>query len=695
MAREYNMSEVYVSKKQNNTNRAAQPYTVDSDANEPVRSRSNARHMNDVLQTRVSRRATLRGGLGLAAATVFAGAGLAGCDDDSNNNATPDNNGSGEARLDFESVANSKADQVILPDGYVADVLIPWGTPILAGAAAFDPATNTAADQAGQAGMHHDGMYFFQQSQTPNEGLLTVNHENITRDILFPAGRSEDANGHPTDPDQVKREMAAHGIAVVKLVRGGDGAWSHRMSSFNRRITAMTEVAMSGPAAQSSWLATPYSPGGSRTRGTLNNCGRGYTPWHTYLSGEENFQGYFVSRDDNAELSRYGITAQGWGMFWHTLADSDAVASSDQGLFARFDITATGANATEDWRNEARNFGWVVEVDPYNPASTPKKRTAMGRFRHEGVAPSRARTGQPMAFYMGDDARGEYCYKFVTRDAWDPANPVADMLDRGTLYVARFNDDGTGEWLPLDIEQSNTLANAFASQAEVLVKTRLAADLLDPTPMDRPEWSAVDPATGDIYYTLTNNSERGDPGEEQVNAANPRDNNTYGHIIRQREAGANPAATTFTWDIFVFGAPAAANDNVNISGLTQANQFGSPDGLWFDPRGVLWIQTDNGGNAVAEATNNQMLAVIPASLPDDQLIRPQTQASLKRFLVGPSGCEMTGCDLAADNKTLFANVQHPGGDFPDYSAERPPRSATLAIRRRDDRTIAVSEGSSA
>lgn len=683
-----------MSKNQNNTVIAAQPNAADVKADEPVRSRSNARHMNDVLHARVSRRATLRGGLGLAAATVFAGAGLAGCrDDDAGSDAATGNgdNSASTAQLDFASVTNSKADQVLVPDGYAVDVLIPWGTPILPGTAAFNPATNTAADQASQAGMHHDGMYFFQQPHTPHTGLLAINHENITRDLMFPRGRTEDANGHPTDPDEVKREMAAHGIAVVKLVRSGDGAWSHRISGFNRRITAMTEIAMSGPAAQSALLATPYSPSGSRTRGTLNNCGRGYTPWATYLSGEENFQGYFVTRDTDAELSRYGITAQGWGMFWHTLADSNAVAARDKGLFARFDITATGANAIEDWRNEARNFGWVVEIDPYDPASTPTKRTAMGRFRHEGVAPSRAQTGQPMAFYMGDDARGEYCYKFVTQDAWDPDNPVADMLDRGTLYVARFNDDGTGEWLPLDITQSTTLAHAFASQAEVLVKTRLAADLLDPTPMDRPEWSAVDPASGDIYYTLTNNSDRGDPGEEPINAANPRDNNTYGHIIRQQEAGANPAAATFTWDIFVFGAPAAANDSVNISGLTQANQFGSPDGLWFDPRGVLWIQTDNGGNAVAEATNNQMLAVIPASLPDDKLIRPQTQASLKRFLVGPSGCEMTGCDLSADNTTLFANVQHPSGDFPDYSAGRPPRSATLAIRRRDGQTIAVPE----
>src|SRR5699024_9828108 len=387
---------------------------------------------------------------------------------------------------------------------------------------------------------------------------------------------------------------------------------------------------------------------------TLGNCGRGYTPWRTYLSSEENFQNYFISRDKDEELSRYGITAKGAGMLWHAIADSASVPAEDErDLFARFDLTATGADASADWRNEARNFGWVVEIDPYDPSSTPKNRTAMGRFRHEGCQPSRAQAGEPMAFYMGDDAPGEYCYKFVTADKWNPDKPAADVLDRGTLYVARFNDDGSGEWLALDISQSSALADNFASQAEVLIKTRLAADLLNPTPMDRPEWSAVDPATGDIYYTLANNTDR----KAQVNVANPRASNTYGHIIRQREEDANPAATTFTWDIFVFGAPAAADADTNISGLTKANQFGSPDGLWFDPRGVLWIQTDNSDNAVAEATNNQMLAVIPASLAQDGLIRPETQAHLKRFLVGPTGCEITGIELSADGRTLFANVQ--------------------------------------
>ncbi|MFC3102723.1 PhoX family protein [Salinisphaera aquimarina] len=650
--------------------------------------------MSRLLESRLSRRATLRGGLGLAATTILAGAGLAGCSDDNNDSDDGDHNaGTGTTppassqTLSFDSVPRSLADQVVVPDGYSVDTLLAWGTPIVAGAAAFDPATNTAADQAGQTGMHHDGMYLFQADDSPNQGILVVNHENITRENLLPAGRSVDGDGMPNDPEQIRREMAAHGMSVVQIARDGNGRWAHQMSSFNRRITAMTDIAMSGPVAGSEYLVTPYSPDGTATRGTLNNCGRGFTPWGTYLSGEENIQGYFTTTDTSPALSRYGIDDVGFGFFW--AAVSDDATDEDNGEFARFDVTANGSGATDDWRNEVNNFGWVVEVDPGDPSSTPRKRTAMGRFRHEGVEPSLITEGKQIAFYMGDDARGEYCYKFVTEDAWNAASPAPDMLDRGTLYVARFDDDGTGKWLPLDVSKSATLAGRFASQAELLVNTRIAADLAGATPMDRPEWSAVDPISGDVYYTLTNNSDRGSDGEEAVNAANPRANNTYGHIIRQTEAGNDPAATTFTWDIFVFGAPASADDNINRSGLTTDNEFAGPDGLWFDRRGVLWIQTDNGGNEVADATNDQMLAVIPAALSGDRTITPDNQASLKRFLVGPQGCEMTGSELSADAKTLFANVQHPGGRFPDYTDGVPPRSATLAISRDDGGEIAL------
>ncbi len=668
---------------------------VDEDdikASEPVRSRSDAPSMGSLLQARISRRSTLRGGFGLAALTILAGAGLAGCSDEDDDSNVDSGNAPGDdsaAQLSFASVAGSKADRVVVPEGYVAEALIPWGTPIIAGAAAFDPATNTAADQARQTGMHHDGMYLFQLAEAPDQALLAINHENISREFLFPNGRTVDENGLPTVPDEIRREMAAHGVSVVQLARDGNGRWSHQPSSYNRRITAMTEIAMTGPAAGSELLVTPYSPSGTATRGTLNNCGRGYTPWQTYLTCEESFQGYFIRslEETTPALDRYGIIPTGYGFFWSAVAND---ASVDDGQFARFDLSATGSGPLEDWRNEVNNFGWIVEIDPSDPSSTPKKRTAMGRFRHEGAEPGVITAGRPIAFYMGDDATGEYCYKFVTADNWNAGNPVPDMLDRGTLYVARFNEDGTGDWIALDVAQNEKLAARFSNQAELLVYTRFAADEVGATPMDRPEWSAVDPFTGEIYYTLTNYDGRGTAGKDQTNAANPRETNIYGHIIRQAEDGGDPTATTFTWDIFAFGAPAGeAFEDINISGLTQENQFGGPDGLWFDRRGVLWIQTDNGGNAVAEATNNQMLAVIPASLPDERLIRPETQASLKRFLVGPTGCEITGCELSTDAKTLFANVQHPSGDFPDYSPSLPPRSATLAIRRSDGGEIAL------
>ncbi len=655
------------------------------DLNEPQRSGSNAKSMQSLLQKRLDRRTTLKGGLGLAATTFFAGAGLAGCssDDDDPAKATTPQSPEPPKQLTFASVAGTTADTLTLPEGYTADILIPWGTPTLLVGTKFNPDHPTAAAQLTQAGMHHDGMKVFQQDD-PNSGLLVTNHENITAEVLFPQGITKDAQGLPSDPQQVRLEMAAHGISVTRIHRQAD-KWTHHLSSYNRRITANTPCLLTGPAALSKWLVTPYSLDASEGRGTLNNCGAGSTPWNTYLSGEENFQSYFVSRDNKPEHERYGISTQSWKS-WHAVAAHADAAERD--LFARFDITESAAEPQEDWRNEANQFGWVVEVDPYDPTSLPKKRTALGRFRHEGVAPSPIVPGKRLAFYMGDDARGEYCYKFVTNDVWDPNHPDPDMLDHGTLYVARFNNDGTGQWLPLDINKSPKLAQHFSSQAEVLVKTRLAADLLNPTPMDRPEWSTVDPVTGDIYYTMTNNSDRGQPGEEAVNAANPRPKNEYGHIIRQREHQGDPTATRFHWDIFAFGGPAKGDKKANPCGLTAANQFASPDGIWFDPRGILWIQTDNGGNAVADATNNQMLAVIPANL-DKGYVNAQSQAQLKRFLVGPAGSEITGCDLSKDQRTLFVNVQHPSGGFPDYAPDMPPRSATLAIRRLDKGVIAL------
>lgn len=674
----------------------------------------------DVLKARMSRRDTLRGSLGFAAVSVFAGAGIAGCSDDDDDTSDGSSNGTSN-QLGFESVQNNTADKVVVPEGYEYDTIVSWGTPLLAGAPAFN-VNNTGAEQALQVGDGHDGMYLFPAtldssgvlpfpSPVTDSALMCLNHEYTINDLLHTNGVTRNGSDVRTDVDEVRKEINAHGMSVIELMKTGS-SWDVVNNGRNRRVTAATPTRFSGPAAASSFLQTKYSPDGTQGRGIVNNCGFGWTPWGTYLTCEENIQGYLV--DTSGSISdvkqRYGITANGFGYHWNQLA-GDASEVDDE--FARWDTAGTGATATDDYRNEANQFGYIVEIDPYDPSAAPVKRTAMGRFRHEGAAPGLIREGQQIAFYMGDDARGEYCYKYVTAENWDPAR-VADlrttMLDDGTLYVAKFNDDGSGSWLALDLNDSVTgpllQAAGFTSQAEVCVYSRLAADAVGATTMDRPEWSAVDPNSGEIYFTLTNNNDRGDTGEEPVNGANPRPDNEYGHIIKLREGNDNPAATSFNWEIFVFAGPSGGDpkyQDSNLSGLTLDNQFASPDGLYFDHRGVLWIQTDNGGNKVSGDTNDQMLAVIPANLTKPSgaasVVTPDNQAQIKRFFVGVPDCEVTGVFLTADAKTLFVNLQHPGDDgtpadpkatssFPYDGSDR-PRASTVVVTRTDGGDIAL------
>jgi len=647
---------------------------------------------SDILEARVSRRDTLRGGLGLAATTIFAGAGLSACD--SSSSGSSGGTGGGAASLNFQSVPGSSADAVTVADGYETQVLIPWGTPLNGSMPAFTTdgmgSTNSAADQALQIGANHDGMTYFPLSQSaPSDaGLLVVNHE-YSNSTLFPGGaRTVDSNGAPTVPDEVRKDMNAHGVSVVEIARDANGMVSLvGGSGFNRRITLNTPMRLSGPAAGSEFTVTAYDNSGMTTRGTVNNCGRGFTPWGTYLTCEENIQGYFITTEANPPRSkdRMGMSATGFGYLWRNVAGDP---SEVNGEFARFDTTPSGASAMDDYRNESNCFGWIVEIDPFNPDSNPVKRTAMGRFKHEGCEPGRVVDGQPIAFYMGDDERFDYFYKFVTADAYNADRPNPNMLDNGTLYVARFDEDGTGEWLPLTFGEGPLVSPLFSSQADVLVNARSAADALGATPMDRPEWSTTDPNTGEIYLTLTNNTAR-DPGDE--NAANPRADNSHGHIIRMAEMDDNPAATGFSWDLFVFGSNANADPSFNLSGLTLDNEFGSPDGLWFDRRGVLWIQTDNGAPLDSDS-NDQMLAVIPAELAGDRTVNPDTQASLRRFFVGPAGCEVTGVDMTPDYKTMFVNIQHPGENWPDGGSSV-PRSGTVVVRRTDGGEIGLGSNS--
>jgi secreted PhoX family phosphatase len=495
-----------------------------------------------------------------------------------------------------------------------------------------------------------------------------------------------DAAGNRTVADEVLKEINAHGVAIAEVRKGRTGDWELVRSIYNRRITAATPMEISGPARGYKKLRTKYSPNGTRTRGTINNCAHGYTPWGTYLTCEENWAGYFSNRDPAAERprehTRYGVSS-GFGRYrWETVP-----GTFPGDPYARFNARKLGANETQDYRNEPNGQGWVVEIDPFNPTAAPIKRTAMGRFGHEGAWVAPPKTGEPVVYYMGDDAQNEYIYKFVTRDVYNPAKSSGSMLDNGTLYVARFNENGTGDWIALDINDP-TFADAaaaagvaFENQADVLVNTRLAADVVGPTKMDRPEWGAVHPHTGEVYMTLTNNSGR---SAGTVDAANPRGPNPYGHIIRWREDGNGHGGLTFTWDIFAFGGPLAPDANGQTGSaiardgtalpLTADNIFASPDGLWIDQFGICWIQTDMSGSQLTAGPfgNNAMLAADTET------------GDVRRFFVGPTGCEVTGVVSTPDGKSMFVNIQHPGEPGPStWPTGGRPRSSTVVVTKVD------------
>lgn len=710
-----------------------------------------------VLQARMSRRSMLRGGVGTAATAVFGGLAVAACgggggDDDDNQpgNGQPP----AETLLGFKAVAKSLADTVVVPEGYTASVLYRLGDPIAAGVAAYkNDGTDDNYEQ--RAGDHHDGMEFFGlnaagTARDPNgseRGLLAMNHEATSDEngqVLFmhPAGGSPNSARVAAEVD---KEVAAHGISIVE-VRKADGRFRYvQDSAYNRRFTPLTPVVLAGPARGHALMVTKYSTDGTAARGTLNNCGTGYTPWGTLLSGEENWANYFKrsAEDDTARagdksivaLERYGRkkganTRHGW----------ETAGSEDK--YARWDLSVKAATADGDYRNELNTYGYIVEADPYDRNTSMKKRTALGRFAHESAAFSRLVPGKPLAVYMGDDSRGEYMYKFVSTAVWNaadanPANRITTgdkYLDSGKLFVAKFNADGTGQWIELSINQpaiAGYAAYDFADQADVLINARLAADAVGATKMDRPEWCATHPGTGEVYYTLTNNSNRKvepDPASTSqmgVDAANPRSykdggagsaGNHNGHIIRLRENGGEAAATGFAWDVYLFGAEVGSDPaTVNLSGLTADQDFSSPDGLWFSrATGVCWIQTDDG--AYTDVTNCMMLAALPGQVGDGgkktlthtkadkttlavdtQVGKAPTAQTLKRFLVGPVGSEITGCAETPDGKALFVNIQHPGestrladistpskysSHWPDGGTAR-PRSATIVITKND------------
>jgi len=656
------------------------------------------------------------------------------------------------AALGFTAVAKNKLDVVSIPAGYSVSVLYRLGDPLSAATAAYKN-DGTDTDFANRAGDHFDALYWFglaatgsaRDDNSSTRGLLVMNHENITSSYLHVAGPTSVAGARPEA--EALKEMECHGVSVVEVAKSGT-SWTYAQAgALNRRVTPLTATVFNGPVRGNALLHTVFSPTGVAGRGTINNCANGHTGWGTSLTCEENWAGYFrrPTAADNARrtpkevvaLQRYGVTNANGNNGWATVVPADATST----IYRRWDVQATGASALADFRNEHNQFGWVVEMNPYDKAAAPRKRTALGRMNHEGCWPSNFVAGRKPAFYMGDDAQNEYLYKFVSATAWSAADATAadplaigdKYLDNGTLYVAKFNADGTGQWMPLTFGTgpltTGAAPYAFADQADVLTHARLAGDALGATKMDRPEWTAVNPATGEMYLTLTNNATR---TAGNTDAANPRAyidppsaqvGNRNGHIIRLRETGDSSEATGFAWDIYLFAAGSDLDaTNINLSGLDATNDLSSPDGLWFGRPSnasglitpVLWIQTDDG--AYTDVTNCMMLAAMPGTVNDGgvktitngggstQATRvgkaPGTQ--LRRFLVGPVECEITGVDSTPDGKTLFVNIQHPGegGNAGNITSNWPasqnapapgnrPRSATVVITKNDGGVVAL------
>jgi hypothetical protein len=599
---------------------------------------SGNRPFGDVVNARMSRRNFVAGSLAAAAVGFFGVSGIASAAKGGQRGPNLPRPNQGPL-VGFSPAANLGGPLPSISEDYEYQVVIPWGTPLFEGVPDISetggrPASSEHQEQ--QVGIGHDGMWFFPDNGSNDRGLLCINHEFGTNPHVL-------GKPFPEGAEDVAISQAAHGVSVVELIKE-NGIWtSSTTSPFNRRITPNTPVVFAGPAAGSDYLKSFM---GNDPAGTVNNCSNGYTPWGTYLTCEENFNGYFGAVGEftpTEERARYGFSKDGFGYGWHVY-DS------------RWDLNLNPG--------EENRFGWIVEIDPHDPSAPPVKHTAMGRFKHEGFAFATGRGGRAVG-YMGDDQRFDYIYKFVSADNWKSMRARGKSpLSEGTLYVARFDDDGTGEWLPLTIENP-ALSARFADQAELLTYARIAADILGATPMDRPEWTSVAP-NGDVYCTLTNNSQRTEP-----DAANPLAPNPDGHIIRWRDAD-NHVGTTFEWEIFVL-----AKDTRPENGGEASYTFTDPDGLWCDPDGRVFIETDGG----QPFGNNQM--VVADSYTNE----------FRRLFAGVDGDEITGLTVTPDRRTLFCNTQHPGNGNPNVTnfpvlneqpdGETVPRDATFVITRKD------------
>ncbi len=614
------------------------------------------------------------------------------------------------AGLRFKPIQGSQADSVVLPPGYTSDVLVRWGESLSPSVPDLDASklnagvlleSKAAEQQRLQFGQNCDAIRFFPLGERGDRGVLCVNNEYTDDALMFPGhpGFLGISNGASRayvkeHPQVVSIAKAAQGVSVIEI-RRERGRWKFvKDSPLNRRITADTPIDIGGPARGSALMRTKDDPQGVRALGTMSNCAGGQTPWGTYLTAEENIQDYFANLEQlkaRSDVDPFIVESHRRFRMWkaQSLYNWDIAD-------ARFDLATT---PTEPFR-----FGWIVEIDPQDPASTPVKRTALGRFAHESASPVIAHDGR-VAVYMGDDDKFEYVYKFISNGRFDPRNRAGNrqLLEQGTLHVARFDASGKGQWMPLVFDPKGPLNTAagFRDQADVLIKARMAAYLLGATPMDRPEDVEANPTTGRIYVACTRNENRSvAPGtvtyggreiDSGPNAANPRGANAFGHIIEIREAGDDHTAREFSWEAFLLaGDPAGGRlitdlaqvktESAYYAGYSNAAELspiGSPDNIGFDNAGNLWMVTDG----TQPNGNNDGCWVCPTTGPD--------RGRLQQFMSGPVGCEVCGCQFSPDSETLFLSIQHPGeggttaaprSHWPDGPGTQ-PRASVIAISK--------------